>query len=67
MIATHNIKVNGQWIRPGETYEDPIAKPVRKKEEPKEEKITEETVIFEEEKPKAEPKPRSTSRRKITK
>ena len=61
-IATCNIKVNGRWVRAGETYEPETvqaAMPVKAaepeaeapKEEPKEE-------------PKAAPRARSTSRRK---
>lgn len=72
MIATCNIKVNGRWIRAGESYELPEEKTARKKpvkeepEIPAEEKKAEEKPAAEE-KPKAEPKPRTTTRRKTTK
>ena len=63
MIATHNIKVNGRWIKPGEEYG------VEKKAAPK--KVAE-TVNEPEEKKaevpvKEEPKPKPVTRRKVSK
>ena len=56
MKATHNIKINGVWIRAGEEYT-----PVQEAE-------VEQTVIEAVEEPKAEEpaeeKPKATSRRK---
>ena len=69
MIATHNIKVNGRWVRAGESYE--AEKPEKKAEKPvkePEKKLDEKPV---EEVPKAEPvkeeKPKTTTRRKASK
>ena len=64
MIATHNIKVNGRWIRAGEEYEpERVATPKRaEKAEPK--PVVQEDVPAEK---VEEPKPRSTSRRKASK
>jgi len=61
MIATHNIKVNGMWIRAGEQYGEPEAKQ-------KAEKVAEPVAAEEPnaEEPKAE-KPKTASRRKTTK
>ena len=63
-IATRNIKVNGRWVRAGETYEP----------ETVQEQIAVETETAEpqaeapeQEEPKAAPKARSTSRRKVSK
>ena len=63
MIATHNIKVNGLWIRAGEQYELPKepaeATPVKAPEVP--------SVKVEEPKaeaPKEEAKPKTAVRRK---
>ena len=61
MIATHNIKVNGRWVKAGEEYqlEEKAEKPVKKAAEPKPEKVPEEKP--EKEEPKAKNSP---SRRK---
>lgn len=66
MIASHNIKVNGRWVKAGEEYqpEEKAENPVKKAVEPKPEKKPEaETPKAEPE--KAEPKAKtSPSRRK---
>ena len=61
MIASHNIKVNGRWVKAGEEYqpEEKAEKPVKKAAEPKPEKKPEEKP--EQEEPKAKTSP---SRRK---
>ena len=74
MIATHNIKVNGRWIRAGEEYGEKKPQPVKPVEpEKKEQPVTEpetpvdnepETPVAEEPKTEARPK---TSRRKTAK
>ena len=63
MIATHNIKVNGQWYRAGE--ELPAEEP-KKAEKPVEEIPAETAPATEAEKPKEAPKPRATSTRRKT-
>lgn len=74
MIATHNIKVNGRWIRAGEEYGEKKPQPVKSAEpEKKEQPVAEpevpvvnepETPV--EETPKTEAKAK-TSRRKTAK
>ena len=74
MIATHNIKVNGRWVKAGEEYElEVLAKEKPVEAEPAEEKPAEEPV---EETPVAEepeqektaeeekPAPKTSTRRK---
>lgn len=58
MIATHNIKVNGKWIRAGEEYGEP--------EQKKPAKVAEKAPEAEpvEEEPKAEPKAKTTASRR---
>ena len=74
MIATHNIKVNGRWIRAGEEYGEKKPQPVKPAEpEKKEQPVAEpevpvanepETPV--EETPKTETKAKA-SRRKTAK
>ena len=69
MIATHNIKVNGRWIRPGEEYEPEEKAEVKPAEKPVK-KVEEKPVV--KETPKAEPvketpKPKTPTRRKVSK
>ena len=61
MIATHNIKVNGRWVKAGEEYTLAEKAKAAEKPERKEEKKPEEA-------PKAEApaKPASTRRKKIS-
>lgn len=57
MVATHNIKVDGVWIKAGETYGEPApekAEDVKPEAEPEEEAVQ-------------EPKPKSASRRRVSK
>lgn len=56
MIATHNIKVNGKWIRAGEEYGEPEQKAKAAEKAPEAEPVKEE--------PKAEPKPKTTASRR---
>lgn len=58
MIATHNIKVNGRWIRAGEEYGEPEQKESVKVTE----KVPETEPVKEEQ--KAEPKPKTTASRR---
>lgn len=65
MIATHNIKVNGRWIRAGEEYEPEqvvTPKKVEEAERKPEEQVQEAPVEVAEK--KAEEKPKTASRRK---
>lgn len=57
MFATHNIKVNGRWVKAGEEYSAEKPDKVRKAQEPEE-------VNPETDEPKTDPKPRTTTRRK---
>lgn len=61
MIATHNIKVNGKWIRPGEEYGNEVPSPRKKAETVAEQKPVAETAAPEAKEParKAEPKQES--------
>ena len=66
MIATCNIKVNGRWYRAGEEYEaeeQKTPKKVSKQDIPEAETPADVTEEVKSE-PKAESKPRSTTRRK---
>lgn len=65
MIATHNIKVNGNWIRAGEEYGGHDVKEIPK-EAPDAVKEAEAVPAAQDEK-KAEAKPKTTTRRKATK
>ena len=76
MIATHNIKVNGRWIRAGEFYDEPKKakepeKEVPATEKPKEEKPAVETVKAPEKVPEKKQEAaaiqRTPSRRKASK
>lgn len=60
MIATHNIKVNGKWIRAGEEYGEPEQKKPAKVAE----KAPEAEPVKEE--PKAEVRTTTTRRKKIS-
>lgn len=63
MIATHNIKVNGRWYAAGEEVPEEKEQKVEKKPA----KVTEEPEVPKaEEKAEAE-KPRSATRRKVSK
>ena len=62
MIATHNIKVNGKWIRPGESYEPATVQEQILVEPEPAEKENESA-----EAPKPAAKPRSSTRRKVSK
>ena len=63
MIATHNIKVNGRWVKPGEEYgEEKKAAPKKVSEPVKEPENNAAEVPV-----KEEPKARSTTRRKVSK
>ena len=70
MIATHNIKVNGRWVRAGEEYQ--VEQPVtpKKAETPKVEKAVEEPQTPEVKTPevkaeqKTESKAKTPARRK---
>lgn len=63
MIATHNIKVNGRWYAAGEEVPEEKEQKVEKKPA----KVTEEHEVPKvEEKAEAE-KPRSATRRKVSK
>lgn len=64
MIATHNIKVNGRWIQAGESYEEQKEAAVQKDPAPEVPEAKAEETPAEE--PKAEAKPRTTTRRKTT-
>lgn len=55
MIATHNVKVNGRWIRAGERYGDP--EPIREAPAP----VKAETPA---EQPEEKAKTKTTTRRK---
>lgn len=63
MIAECNIKVNGRWIRAGESYEAPG----EKKPEPKAAKAEQAPEAENAEEPKTGAKPKSTARRKVSK
>ena len=62
MIAECNIKVNGRWIRAGESYEAPGEK--KPEQEKKPAKVSEPENA---EEPKTDAKPKSTARRKVSK
>ena len=66
MIATHNIKVNGRWVRAGEKYDASEAEKVQP-ETVKAEQKKEGPVDAQAETKKAEEKPKTTTRRKTTK
>ena len=61
-IATCNIKVNGRWVRAGESYE-PEAKQVTMAVEPEKPEAPREAPEATEE-PKPAPRPRTSTRRK---
>ena len=63
MIATHNIKVNGRWIRAGEEYETEQAE-VQVTAEEAEHKPEKQEAPVEAAEKKAEEKPKTASRRK---
>lgn len=65
MIATHNIKVNGRWVRAGESYEpQPEQMQIELVAETRAEPAKVEAVQPVFAKPAAENKPKKTTRRK---
>ena len=63
MIATHNIKVNGRWYAAGEE----IPEEKERKAEKKPVKVAEEPEVPQAEEKTEPAKPRTTTRRKVSK